>query len=109
MFKHLVILAAGRSVRMWPLTEYVPKAMALADDKTLLQINVAKYKSLGFNIHLTVGYKSDILSPHALSLGVDTLVNTNGTGNAWWIYNSILSKFNEPVMILTCDSLMEIN
>ncbi|MFA5934678.1 MAG: NDP-sugar synthase [Candidatus Paceibacterota bacterium] len=109
MFKNLVILAAGRSVRMWPLTEYVPKAMALADNKTLLEINFEKYKPLGFNIHLTVGYKSDILSPHALVLGVSSLVNTNGKGNAWWIYNSILSKLDEPIMILTCDGLMDID
>jgi len=109
MFKNLVILAAGRSVRMWPLTEYVPKAMALADNKTLLEINFEKYKPLGFNIHLTVGYKSDILSTHALSLGADSLVNTNGKGNSWWIYNSIISHFNEPIMILTCDGLMDID
>ena len=102
-------MAAGRSVRMWPLTEYVPKAMALADNKTLLEINVLKYKPLGFKIHITVGYKGDILSPHALSLGVDSLVNTNGKGNSWWIYNSILSKLDEPIMLLSCDGLMDID
>jgi NDP-sugar pyrophosphorylase family protein len=109
MFKNIVIMAAGRSVRMWPLTEYVPKAMALADDKTLLEINFQKYKPLGLNIHLTVGYKSDILAPYALSLGADSLVNTNCKGNAWWIYNSLLSKFNEPIILLTCESLMDID
>lgn len=109
MFKHLVILAAGRSVRMWPLTEYVPKAMALAKEKTLIQITVEKYQKLAMQIHLTVGYKSDILSPHVLGLGVNTLVNTVGQGNSWWIYNTLLSKLDEPVMVLTCDSLMDVN
>ena len=109
MFKHLVILAAGRSVRMWPLTEYVPKAMALADGKTLLEITLAKYRRLGMKIHLTVGYKAEVLSPFALTLGAETLINTTGQGNAWWIYHSLLSTLNEPVMVLTCDSLMDVD
>lgn len=109
MFKHVVILAAGRSVRMWPLTEYVPKAMALADGKTLLEITLQKYQKLGMKIHLTVGYKAEVLSPFALGLGVDTLVNTTGRGNSWWIYNSVLSKIDEPILVLTCDSLMDID
>lgn len=109
MIKNLVVMAAGRSVRMWPLTEYVPKAMALADGKTLLQTTVEKYRNYDMNIHLTVGYKSDVLSPYALGLGVDTLVNTTGQGNSWWIYNTVLSKFDEPVIVLTCDSLMDVD
>ncbi len=109
MFKNLVVMAAGRSVRMWPLTEYVPKAMALADGKTLLQTTVEKFSGQGINIHLTVGYKSEVLAPYALSLGVNTLVNTNGQGNSWWIYNTVLSELSEPIMVLTCDSLMDID
>jgi NDP-sugar pyrophosphorylase family protein len=109
MFKNLLIMAAGRSTRMWPLTEYVPKAMALANNKTLLQNAVEKYLPFGLNIHLTVGYKREVLAPHALSLGVNSLINTNGYGNAWWIYNTMLSSFNEPVLVLTCDSLMDID
>lgn len=109
MFKHLVILAAGRSTRMWPLTEYVPKAMALAGGKTLLQISVEKYKPCGFDIHLTVGYKKDILAPFALDLGIGSLINTTDQGNTWWLYHSLLSELNEPIMVLTCDSLMEVD
>jgi NDP-sugar pyrophosphorylase family protein len=109
MIKHLVILAAGRSVRMWPLTEYVPKAMALADGRTLLETTVEKYQGQGMNIHLTVGYKREVLSPFALNLGVNTLVDTNAKGNSWWIYNTLLSYIDEPVMVLTCDSLMDID
>ena len=109
IFKNLLILAAGRSVRMWPLTEYVPKAMAIADGKTLLEATVDKYKSKGIKIHLTVGYKADVLSPFALGLGVNSLINTNGQGNSWWIYNSLLTKLDEPLLVLTCDSLMDID
>lgn len=107
MIKHLVIMAAGRSTRMWPLTEYVPKAMALANDKTLLQNTIEKYSKLVMNIHITVGYKSDILSKHALGLGVSSIINTNGRGNSWWVHNTLISKINEPVLVLTCDSLMD--
>ncbi len=109
MFKHLVILAAGRSSRMWPLTEYVPKAMAIADGKTLLETTVDKYRKHDFRIHLTVGYKADVLAPFALSLGINSVINTTSRGNSWWVYNSILSEIHEPVIVLTCDSLMDIN
>jgi len=109
MFKNVVIMAAGRSVRMWPLTEYVPKAMALADEKTLLEISMEKYKKQGLNVHLTVGYKSDVLAPHALALGASSLINTNGQGNSWWLYNSLLANLDESVLVLTCDSLMDVD
>jgi len=109
MFKNLVIFAAGNGGRMFPLTAYTPKAMVLCNNKTLIQASIEKFSKKNFKIHVTVGHKGDELAKHVISLGVSTVINTTGKGNAWWVYNSILSSFDEPIIALTCDSLMDVD
>ena len=54
--KHAVILAAGRGIRMRPLTDKIPKAMAPYKGSTLISKSIEKIKSYFDYIHITVGY-----------------------------------------------------
>ena len=83
VFKHAVILAAGRGVRMMPLTKRIPKALVKVKDETLILGGIKKVKKFIQNIHITVGYKGSVIAQHVIQNNVSSVINTNGKGNAW--------------------------
>lgn len=107
--KHAVIMAAGRGMRMAPLTDIVPKPMAPFQGSTLIAQGIKGLLTQVPKIHITVGYKKAMLAQHVIELGVSTVVNTEGKGNSWWIYNTLLGEIDEPVYVLTCDNVMKLN
>lgn len=107
--KHAVILAAGRGVRMRPLTNKIPKAMAPYKGSTLISNSIEKIKNFFENIHVTVGYKGAILAKHVIERNVTSIINTNDKGNSWWLYNSLLREIDEPICVFTCDNIIEID
>jgi NDP-sugar pyrophosphorylase family protein len=108
-FQHAIIMAAGRGQRMMPLTNDIPKAMAMYDGSTLIANGIEKLKSFVDNIHITVGYKGAMLAKHVIEHHVSSVFNTDGKGNAWWIFNTLLKNVNEPVLVLTCDNIVELD
>jgi len=106
---NLVILAAGRGIRMKPLTNKIPKAMAPLNQSTLIAEGLKRFKNKIKNVHITVGYKGSMLAKHVIEYDVSSVINTEGKGNAWWLYNSILKKLDEPTYVITCDNIFNIN
>jgi NDP-sugar pyrophosphorylase family protein len=109
MIDHALIMAAGRGVRMMPMTAVIPKPMAPYLDSTLISIGIKKIKSHVGNIHITVGYKGAALAEHVIEQGISSVFNTNGKGNAWWLYNTLMKCLDEPVFVLTCDNIVELD
>ena len=108
-FRHALIMAAGRGQRMMPLTKDTPKAMMVHDGSTLIANGIEKLKGFIDNIHITVGYKGATLAKHVIEHNVRTIFNTDGKGNAWWIFNTLLKNVDEPVLVLTCDNVVELD
>jgi NDP-sugar pyrophosphorylase family protein len=106
---HALIMAAGRGVRMMPLTAVVPKPMAPYSGSTLIANGIKRVRQHIENIHITVGYKGPKLAEHVVELGVSSVFNTSSKGNAWWIYNTPLRYLNEPMFVLTCDNVVELD
>lgn len=106
---HAIIMAAGRGSRMMPLTNEIPKAMAKLGESTLILNGIDKMKPFIKHIHITVGYKKAELSKHVIEHDIDSVLNTEGKGNAWWVYNSLLSNLNQPIFVLTCDNVVDID
>ena len=106
---HAVIIAAGRGQRMMPLTKKIPKAMANYEGSTLIANGIEKLKRHIRNVHITVGYKKSLLAKHVIEHNVSSIFNTEGKGNCWWIYNTLLKLINEPVIVLTCDNVVELD
>lgn len=102
-------MAAGRGMRMAPLTDALPKPMAPFQGSTLIAQGIKGLLSRVPKIHITVGYKKAMLAQHVIELGVSSVLNTEGKGNCWWIYNTLLSELNEPIYVLTCDNVMKLN
>src|SRR4051812_40099426 len=82
--KHALIMAAGRGTRMLPLTDVIPKPMAPYRGTTLIAEGIRRIRIYIENIHITVGYKGKTLAEHVVELGVNSVFNTSGRGNAWW-------------------------
>lgn len=106
---HTLIMAAGRGSRMMPLTNDIPKAMARFRNTTLIANSIEKLKKNSQNIHITVGYKGSDLAKHVIEQDVSSIFNTEGKGNAWWIFNTLISNLDEPILVLTCDNVIELD
>lgn len=106
---HAVIMAAGRGTRMNPVTSVIPKPMMPLLGSTLIANGISKINPHIANIHITVGYKGATLAEHVIQHGVSSVFNTDGRGNAWWLYNTLLRHLDEPTFVLTCDNVCELD
>ena len=104
-----IILAAGRGIRLMPLTKKTPKAMIKIKNQTLILNGIKKVQKYISNIHITVGYKGSVIAKHVIRNNVRSVINTNKKGNAWWIFNFPFNMIDEPVAVLTCDNITKIN
>lgn len=102
-------MAAGRGQRMMPLTNDIPKAMAIYDGATLISQGIENIKKTIENVHITVGYKGAILAQHVIEHNVSSVFNTEGKGNCWWVYNTLIKSLNEPIVVLTCDNVIDLD
>jgi len=109
VIEHALVMAAGRGLRMRPLTDEIPKAMAPLGSSTLISEGISRLKKEIENVHITVGYKGSMLASHVIERDVSTVINTEGKENAWWLYNSLIASVNEPMFVLTCDNVIKIN
>ncbi len=107
--EHALIMAAGRGLRMMPLTEVVPKPMAPYLKSTLIANGIEKIRPHIKNVHVTVGYKGAMLAQHLIEHGVSSVFNTDGQTNAWWLYHTLLRHLDEPVFVLTCDNVTDLD
>jgi NDP-sugar pyrophosphorylase family protein len=102
-------MAAGRGMRMAPLTDAIPKPMAPYDGTTLIARGISRLASRVEHIHVTVGYKKAMLAQHVIEHGASSVLNTEGKSNCWWLYNTLLSQLDEPMVVLTCDNVVELD
>ncbi len=107
--RHAIILAAGRGQRMMPLTDSLPKPMAPYNGSTLIAQGIAEIKKKIHKVHVTVGYKKAMLAQHVIEHGATSVFNTEGQSNSWWLYNTLLRDLNEPICVLTCDNVVDID
>ena len=109
MIRHAIIMAAGRGMRMAPLTDAIPKPMAPYDGTTLIARGISRLATRVEHIHVTVGYKKAMLAQHVIEHGASSVLNTEGKSNCWWVYNTLLSRLDEPIVVLTCDNVVELD
>jgi len=107
--QNAIILAAGRGIRMMPLSRNIPKPMIKINGQSLIERGIENINKKIKNVYITVGYKSSKLSAHVINKGANAIFNTEGKGNSWWIYKTLLAKIDEPVLVLTCDNLFKLN
>lgn len=102
-------MAAGRGLRMAPLTDAIPKPMAPLYGSTLIAKGIDLLIRRIENIHITVGYKGAMLAQHVIEQGACSVFNTEGKSNCWWIYNTLLCHLDQPIYVLTCDNVVDLD
>jgi NDP-sugar pyrophosphorylase family protein len=107
--RHAIILAAGRGHRMMPLTDSLPKPMAPYNGSTLIAQGISRIARRVEHVHITVGYKKAMLAQHVIECGASSVFSTEGESNSWWIYNTLMRHVDEPVCVLTCDNVLDID
>lgn len=107
--KYALIMAAGRGTRMLPLTQTIPKAMVPLNGSTLIASGLKYLKKHIPHVYATVGYKGPLLAQHLIEEDVSGMFNTTGHDNAWWIFNTLMREVNEPIFVLTCDNVIELD
>lgn len=107
--RHALIMAAGRGTRMRPLTDAMPKPMAPFRGTTLIANGMERLAGKLDAIHITVGYKGAMLAQHVIEHGAASVFCTEGKGNSWWIYNTLLKHLDEPLYVLTCDNVVDLD
>jgi NDP-sugar pyrophosphorylase family protein len=107
--KYALIMAAGRGTRMQPLTSNIPKAMAPFNGTTLIANGIQYLNKHIPNIYATVGYKGSILAQHLIDQNISGVFNTTEKDNAWWIFNTLMREVDEPIFVLTCDNVIELD
>ncbi|MDP3057481.1 MAG: sugar phosphate nucleotidyltransferase [bacterium] len=60
-----IILAAGESTRLYPLTLTKPKPLLKAAGKTILEHNLIELESLVDEVIIVIGYKEEMIKKHA--------------------------------------------
>jgi NDP-sugar pyrophosphorylase family protein len=94
---------------MAPLTDAIPKPMAPYNGTTLIARGIARIAEKIEHIHVTVGYKKAMLAQHVIEHGASSVFNTEGKSNCWWIYNTLMRSVDEPVVVLTCDNVVDLD
>jgi NDP-sugar pyrophosphorylase family protein len=106
---HALIMAAGRGQRMGALTDVIPKPMAPIHGMTLISRGIGALIGRVPQIHVTVGYKKAMLAQHVIENGACSVLNTEGQSNSWWIHNTLMRNLDEPIFLMTCDNVMELD
>ncbi|MDN3548787.1 nucleotidyltransferase family protein [Mucilaginibacter aquaedulcis] len=102
-------MAGGRGLRMMPMTTSIPKPMIEIEGETLISKSLIQLKTRIPTIGITVGYQGAALAKHVIEEGASLVFNTDGQGNCWWLFNTLMKHLDEPVLVLTCDNIVRLD
>lgn len=109
MFNYCVIMAAGAGSRLLPLTVNTPKALLNVGGLPLISHTLEQLAGAINTVAVTVGKRADKLVQHIYCNGGNIILNTSERGNSWWLFNTVLSLIDEPILVLPCDNITHIN
>jgi|MDSZ01.2.fsa_nt_gb NDP-sugar pyrophosphorylase family protein len=104
-----VILGAGKGTRMLPLTKTKPKALLPSKENSLLLNQIKFLRTYTSEIIVTVGYMKNEMLKALKSYGIENYIIGENLDNAFWINHSFFNNYNGPLIVITCDNVLDIN
>lgn len=107
----VVIMAGGEGKRLRPLTNIIPKPLIPIGDKTILEIIMDKFESIGCsNFYMSVNYKADIIKYYFNSIKHQydiTYIHEDKPLGTVGSVSFLKNKIIKPFFISNCDILIE--
>ncbi|MCX5751408.1 MAG: NDP-sugar synthase [Candidatus Saganbacteria bacterium] len=105
MTQKAVILAAGNSRRMLPVSLEIPKPLLTLGDQTLIDLTMKRLKYLAFvdTLYASVGYQQEKVSGHfikiakALNLKYGVFTDETLPGTSYWLFRNKDCFLNGPL------------
>ena len=107
----VVIMAGGKGSRLRPLTNVIPKPLVPVGDKTILEVIMDQFESIGCHkFYMSVNYKADMMKyylnqlPHRYDIEFfmeDKPLGTIGS------VSLLKGKITTPFFVSNCDSINE--
>ncbi len=95
---------------MMPVSATTPKPLVCCGDgRSMLRTQIDWLSRSAENVHVTVGYRKDMVSAEAIAAGAASVTDVGSDGNAAWIGQSPLGLLDEPVVVTTADNLMDLD
>ncbi len=107
----VVIMAGGKGSRLKPLTNVLPKPLVPVGDKTILEVIMDQFESIGCHkFYMSVNYKADILKYYLSQLDhqydVEFFMEDKPLGTIGSV-SLLKGKIKTPFFVSNCDSINE--
>lgn len=107
----VVIMAGGKGTRLKPLTNILPKPLVPVGDKTILEVIMDQFESIGCHkFYMSVNYKSDLMKFYLDQLDhhydIEFFQEEKPLGTIGSV-SLLKGKISTPFFVSNCDSINE--
>lgn len=105
----VVIMAGGKGTRLKPITNVIPKPLVPVGDKTILEIIMDQFESIGCNkFYMSVNYKADMMQFYLSQLDhkydIEFFMEDKPLGTIGSV-SLLKGKITTPFFVSNCDSI----
>jgi len=107
----VVIMAGGKGTRLKPITNVIPKPLVPVGDKTILEIIMDQFESIGCHkFYMSVNYKADMVKYYLGQLehkyDIEFFIEDKPLGTIGSV-GLLKGKITTPFFVSNCDSINE--
>ena len=107
----VVIMAGGKGTRLRPITNVIPKPLVPVGDKTILEVIMDQFESIGCNkSYMSVNYKADMMKYYLSQLDhkydIEFFMEDKPLGTIGSV-SLLKGKISTPFFVSNCDSINE--
>jgi len=107
----VVIMAGGKGTRLRPLTNVIPKPLVPVGDKTILEVIMDQFESIGCHkFFMSVNYKADMMKYYLSQLDhkydIEFFMEDKPLGTIGSV-SLLKGKITTPFFVSNCDSINE--
>ena len=107
----VVIMAGGKGTRLKPITNVIPKPLVPVGDKTILEVIMDQFESIGCHkFYMSVNYKADLMKYYLSQLGhqydIEFFMEDKPLGTIGSV-SLLKGRINTPFFVSNCDSINE--